>query len=174
MRSKEHLLGFLRCRLSKRCWLRSFAAAGHSPPWSPRTNTCTHEEKANASVKSSKSNYTSVRKDVIHINHYKDKWEWNHNSSHLLLINNREEYNQVFWRRYPSQEGPISKCLKHSALKMILPNQDTLSLSHKQLNTTFPKLSSTSTLITPTTYNSSNPSTIGSAQSKLFQTSCSW
>lgn len=152
----------------KRCHLRSFAPASHDPPRSPRIDTWTHEEKTNTSVKSNKRNYTSVRKVVIHINHCIDKWEWNHNSIHLLLINNREEYNQVLWRRYPSQEGPVSKSLKHSPLEMILPRQE-LSLSHKQHNTTFPKLSSTSTLITPTTYSSSNLSTISSTQSKLFQ-----
>ena len=155
----------------KRCHLRSFALAGHDPPRSLRIDTCTHEEKTNTSVKSNKSNYISVRKDVIHINHCGDKWEWNNNSSHLLLINNREEYNQMFWRRYPSQEGPASKSLKHSPLEIDLPRQE-LSLSHKQHSTTFLKLSSNSTLITPTTYSSSNLSTINSTQSKL-KTSCS-
>ena|ERR1700690_2794478 len=64
-------------------------------PLSSWTDTCTSKEKANTSVKSSKSNYTSVRKDVIHINHYKT----NENGTitvviYIVLIKNRERYNQ--------------------------------------------------------------------------------
>ena len=44
----------------------------------------------------------------------------------------------MFLRRYPSQEGPVNKRLKHSPLEMILPRQETLSHTR---NTKQPSLS---------------------------------
>ena len=78
----EHLLGFQRYCLMKRCRSRSFALVGHDPPLSSWMDTCTCKEKTNTSVKSDKSNYTSVRKDVIHINHYRT----NENGTIIVVI----------------------------------------------------------------------------------------
>lgn len=80
-------------------------------------------------MKSSKNNYTSVRKDVIHINHHKE----NENGTitvviYLLLIKTEKGTTNVLTLS-PSQEGPASKSHKHSPLEVDLPRQTTLSLS---------------------------------------------